>query len=207
MKRVYDATFLRNHSTSRYEGTIDSIRSVRNIHADQLKVSCCLLFFSLRNTEHQAMSVGAPTFCRSCCPTLLPRISSSVLPSIRQLTSLAASRRLQSTPPLPILSTRPAVGNRTIPQTFKMVFSNTETPTDKPADPYKAENKTEPDLKEKVEDLVKFIEASKFGMMTTRIESSGLLTSRCMAMAAKVGGCTRYYIYFRIPEAYSRTKL
>jgi len=66
-------------------------------------------------------------------------------------------------------------------------FSNTDSiPDDKPADPYKATNKQEPELKEKVEDLVKFISSCKFGMMTTRIESSGLLTSRCMALAAKV---------------------
>ena len=65
-------------------------------------------------------------------------------------------------------------------------FSNTEVPSDKPADPYTATNKSEPDLKEKVNDLVTFIESCKFGMMTTRIESSGLLTSRCMALAAKV---------------------
>ncbi|KAL8798352.1 MAG: hypothetical protein Q9200_007791 [Gallowayella weberi] len=55
-----------------------------------------------------------------------------------------------------------------------MSFSNTDT-GDKPADPYKAVNKTEPKLKEKVEDLVDFIESCKFGMMTTRIESNGLL--------------------------------
>ena len=65
-------------------------------------------------------------------------------------------------------------------------FSNTEVPGDKPADPYKATNLTDPDLKEKVQDLVKFMEYCKFGMMTTRIESSGLLTSRCMALAATV---------------------
>lgn len=68
----------------------------------------------------------------------------------------------------------------------KMSFSNTTVPGDKPADPYKATNLTDPDLKEKVEDLVSFMESCKFGMMTTRIESSGLLTSRCMALAAKV---------------------
>ena len=51
---------------------------------------------------------------------------------------------------------------------------------------YKAANKNEPELKEKVEDLTNFISACKFGMMTTRIGSSGLLTSRCMALAAKV---------------------
>lgn len=66
-----------------------------------------------------------------------------------------------------------------------MSFSNTDTGS-KPADPYKEVNKTEPGLKEKVEDLVSFIESCKFGMMTTRIESSGLLVSRCMALAAKV---------------------
>ena len=69
-------------------------------------------------------------------------------------------------------------------------FSNTEVPGDKPADPYKATNLTDPDLKEKVQDLVKFMEYCKFGMMTTRIESSGLLTSRCMALAATV--CPHY---------------
>lgn len=66
-----------------------------------------------------------------------------------------------------------------------MSFSNADT-GDKPADPYKAENKNEPSLKEKVEDLVGFIESCKFGMMTTRTEGSGLLVSRCMAVAAKV---------------------
>ena len=67
-----------------------------------------------------------------------------------------------------------------------MSFSNTNVPGDKPADPYKATNLTNPDLKEKVQDLIAFIESCKFGMMTTRIESTGLLTSRCMALAAKV---------------------
>jgi len=65
-------------------------------------------------------------------------------------------------------------------------FSNTEVPAGKQADPYTATNKTEPELKEKVQDLVSFIESCKFGMMTTRIESTRLLTSRCMALAAKV---------------------
>lgn len=64
-------------------------------------------------------------------------------------------------------------------------FSNTDTGS-KPADPYKQKNLHEPELKEKIEDLVKFMDHCKFGMMTTRIASSGLLTSRCMALAAKV---------------------
>ena len=61
---------------------------------------------------------------------------------------------------------------------------------DKPADPYKAKNADEPRLEEKIDDLVNFITACKFGMMTTRIASSGLLTSRCMALAATVSSAT-----------------
>lgn len=65
-----------------------------------------------------------------------------------------------------------------------MSFSNTDT-GDKPADPYTATNIQDPDLKEKVEDLVNFVSKCKFCMMTTRT-SDGLLASRCMALAAKV---------------------
>lgn len=67
-----------------------------------------------------------------------------------------------------------------------MSYSNADT-GNKPADPYKEKNMDSPELKEKIEDLTNFISACKFGMMTTRIESSGLLVSRCMAVAAKVG--------------------
>lgn len=66
-----------------------------------------------------------------------------------------------------------------------MSFSNTDT-GDKPADPYKEKNLHQPSLQEKVESLVLFVSVTKFGMLTTRIESSGLLVSRCMAVAAKV---------------------
>ena len=66
-----------------------------------------------------------------------------------------------------------------------MSYTNADTGS-KPADPYKDKNLQDPDLKTKVEDLIKFVEASKFGMMTTRIASSGLLVSRAMAVAAKV---------------------
>ncbi|KAK4943320.1 hypothetical protein LTR28_008488, partial [Elasticomyces elasticus] len=65
-----------------------------------------------------------------------------------------------------------------------MSYSNTDTGS-KPADPYTQKNLEEPSLKEKVEDLVAFVEKCKFCMMTTRIGSSGLLASRCMAMDAK----------------------
>lgn len=61
----------------------------------------------------------------------------------------------------------------------------------KHADPYKEKNmdNTTP-LKEKVEDLVQFVEGLKFGMMTTRQRDSGLLVSRCMAIAARVSFLT-----------------
>jgi hypothetical protein len=67
----------------------------------------------------------------------------------------------------------------------KMSYSNADTGS-KPADPYKEKNLEDVSLKDKVEDLVNFAEKSKFCMMTTRIADSGLLVSRCMAMAAKV---------------------
>lgn len=70
----------------------------------------------------------------------------------------------------------------------KMSFSNTNT-GDKPADPYKAAN-ADPNVsvEQKITDLSNFIDASKFGMMTTRDASSGKLVSRCMAVAAKESG-------------------
>jgi hypothetical protein len=67
----------------------------------------------------------------------------------------------------------------------KMSFSNADTGS-KPSDPYKEKNLEDASLKDKVEDLVNFAEKCKFCMMTTRIADSGLLVSRCMAMAAKV---------------------
>ena len=67
----------------------------------------------------------------------------------------------------------------------KMSFSNADT-GDKPADPYKEKNLDEPSLKEKIDGLVNFVATSKFGMLTTRDGSTGLLASRCMAVAAQV---------------------
>merc|ERR1711964_882864 len=68
--------------------------------------------------------------------------------------------------------------------TTKMSFSNADTGS-KNADPYKATNKDETSIQEKVEDLSEFVKACKFGMMTTRDGSSGALVSRCMALAAQ----------------------
>jgi general stress protein 26 len=68
-----------------------------------------------------------------------------------------------------------------------MSFSNADT-GNKPADPYKAKNLDEPPLKEKIDGLVNFVATSKFGMLTTRSGSSGLLASRCMAVAGQENG-------------------
>jgi hypothetical protein len=51
---------------------------------------------------------------------------------------------------------------------------------------YKEKNKDEPGFEQKIEDLVTFIKGAKFGMMTTKNVDSGLLVSRCMALAATV---------------------
>jgi len=67
-----------------------------------------------------------------------------------------------------------------------MSYSNAET-GNKAADPYTQKNLQDPPLKEKVEDLVAFVDKCKFCMMTTRIADKGLLVSRCMALAAKEG--------------------
>jgi len=62
--------------------------------------------------------------------------------------------------------------------------SNTDT-GNKSADPYKARNMDEPSLETKVNDLIAFVEKCKYCMMATRIASSGLIVSRCMALAGK----------------------
>lgn len=65
-------------------------------------------------------------------------------------------------------------------------FSNTDT-GNKTADPYTAQNKQEPSLKEKVDDLFTFIDKTKICLLTAQTAGSDLLTSRAMALAAKEG--------------------
>jgi hypothetical protein len=65
-------------------------------------------------------------------------------------------------------------------------FSNADTGS-KTADPYTAKNTDDVSLKEKVEDLLKFIDNTKFCLLTTHVADSDLLASRAMALAAKVG--------------------
>lgn len=117
--------------------------------------------------------------CPTKTPSTAPRLSLPLLwPSVKYH---------QSSYLHPIATSRQSIRLYTVSPSPKMSnsFSNADTGS-KPADGYKAKNFDETSLKEKVEDLVAFIDACKFGMMTTRIESSGLLVSRCMALAAKV---------------------
>ncbi|CRG89218.1 Protein bli-3 [Talaromyces islandicus] len=56
-------------------------------------------------------------------------------------------------------------------------------------DPYKSKNfESDVPLKEKIEDLVKFIKDTKYGMLTTMASDSELLTSRAMALAGTENG-------------------
>jgi len=68
-----------------------------------------------------------------------------------------------------------------------MSFSNADT-GDKSANPATDKSKGDLPLKQKVDDLVAFMDKCKFAMMTTRIGSTGQLTSRCMALSAKESG-------------------
>jgi general stress protein 26 len=65
-----------------------------------------------------------------------------------------------------------------------MATSDTKTDS-KASDPYKSANMDDVSLEDKVKDLVTFVEKCKFCMMATRIASSGLLVSRCMALAGQ----------------------
>jgi hypothetical protein len=65
-------------------------------------------------------------------------------------------------------------------------MSTTADPSQQSVDLYKAKNFDNAPLKEKVEGLVEFISQCKFGMLTTQEPGSGLLASRCMALASKV---------------------
>lgn len=78
-------------------------------------------------------------------------------------------------------------------------FSNTDTGS-KNADPYTQKNLEDPSLKEKVEDLLDFVDKTKFCLLTTQTADSDLLASRAMALAAKVHYLTRP-TYQRITEA------
>ena len=69
----------------------------------------------------------------------------------------------------------------------KRVLNKMTTEINKPLDPYVAQGHADQlSLKEKVEDLVKFMNDIKYGMLTTKTSDSDLLTSRCMALAATV---------------------
>lgn len=152
------------------------------------------VLFLLDSSCNLAMRV--PVFTGQL-PICVAPPSTASLHSLSVLTRLS-SRLRQPETPRSVTSQSPFIARSlsTYPK-FKMsqnTFSNTEVPADKSADPYTATNKSEPELKEKVQDLISFIESCKFGMMTTRIESTGLLTSRCMALAGKVRSPSANYL-------------
>lgn len=129
-----------------------------------------------------------PLSCPTLCPTNgLVSQSSIRTSSTRSFASLTRPHNRS------IITTRTQQSKlksttRSFTNTTKMssnTFSNTDT-GDKPADPYKEKNLEDPSTKEKIDDLVAFVEKSKFCMMTTRIAPKGLLVSRCMALAGKV---------------------
>ncbi|GAW20553.1 hypothetical protein ANO14919_100610 [Xylariales sp. No.14919] len=85
-------------------------------------------------------------------------------------------------------------------------FSNTDT-GGKPADPYTHANKdTAASTQEKMEALDKFVGACKFGMMTTRDQTSGKLVSRCMAVAAEENNGADY-LFFTNTESHKTDEL
>ncbi|KAI1272550.1 putative BLI-3 blue-light-inducible Bli-3 protein [Xylaria sp. FL0933] len=85
-------------------------------------------------------------------------------------------------------------------------FSNTDTGS-KPADPYTQANKEEGVTpQDKIDALNNFANACKFGMMTTRDQSSGKLISRCMAVAAKENNGVDY-LFFTNTESHKTDEL
>lgn len=81
-------------------------------------------------------------------------------------------------------------------------FSNTDT-GNKSADPYKEKNLEEVSLKEKVEDLLNFINKTKFCMLTAQTSDSDLLASRAMALAGEV--CLLHPSY--LPSPFTSSQL
>ncbi|KAK5624861.1 hypothetical protein RRF57_000577 [Xylaria bambusicola] len=85
-------------------------------------------------------------------------------------------------------------------------FSNTDT-AGKPADPYTQANKdTSVTTQDKVNALNKFVKSCKFGMMTTRDQTSGKLVSRCMAIAAEENNGIDY-LFFTNTESHKTDEL
>lgn len=80
------------------------------------------------------------------------------------------------------------------PYYLEMTSTHASNTTHKHADPYKQKNlDLDTNLKEKVEGLVSFAEGLKFGLMTTRQNESGMLVSRCMAVAGRVCSSTFFF--------------
>jgi hypothetical protein len=137
---------------------------------------------SLRRASTPNMKPALSTY-RHCCqrtlrtPSTSPRVRAIQLTSHYSRSRPRVSRNQINNTQLQGLSLR---------HKTTMSYSNADTGGQQ-ADPYKEKNlDNEASLSEKINDLVGFAEKQKFCMMTTRIADSGLLVSRCMALAAKV---------------------
>jgi len=106
-------------------------------------------------------------------------LRSTLNPSIRLSTSFTYRPLTRS---IPINHSRKLYRDKST-----MSYSNADT-GDKPANPANIKSKDDLPTGDKVKQLVEFVDANKFGMLTTRIESSGQLVSRCMALGAKESG-------------------
>ncbi|KAI1291065.1 bli-3 [Xylaria venustula] len=85
-------------------------------------------------------------------------------------------------------------------------FSNTDT-GNKTADPYTEANKeTGVTTQDKIDALNKFVNYTKFGMLTTRDDASGKLVSRCMAVAAEESNGLDY-LFFTNTESHKTDEL
>lgn len=76
---------------------------------------------------------------------------------------------------------------------------NTST-GNQPVDPYKSQNSEDPPLPTKIEELSDFISQVKFGMLTTKQSGGDFLTSRAMALAAKVRSISFCKQAFKTPH-------
>lgn len=168
--------------------------SYRQRHAALSRFFLLPKLSSLQFTGEYFPSCHFPIFKSSFSVQNLQTSSSTMsitIPLRRQLPRLGQRMLDAKRPLLTSISSKTIVQSQTLHSrqlsttTRNMSFSNADTGS-KPADPYTAKNKEDPEsLKEKIGDLVSFVEKEKFCMMTTRMQN-GYLASRCMALAAKV---------------------
>ena len=137
----------------------------------------------------------SPNCGRSLKASAFTPVSMSVHRSINRCTIRLLQSRTYRSPPqgCRVYAADPARSHRTHPVRLNNFVAKMSSATGdnldtggKAADPYTTKAKEDVPLKDKVQELGKFMEDCKFGMMTTRVKDSGLLTSRAMALASTV---------------------